>query len=40
VIPHPSPLNVKWFKDYPDFEKERVKDIRKAVHDAIDGAKG
>jgi len=32
VIPHPSPLNVKWFKDYPEFEKERVLEVRKAVH--------
>jgi uracil-DNA glycosylase len=39
VIPHPSPLNVKWLKDHPDFEKERIKDVRKAVHDAVRGAK-
>jgi uracil-DNA glycosylase family 4 len=39
VMPHPSPLNVKWFKDYPDFENERVKIIRKAVHDAVDSVK-
>ena len=37
VIPHPSPLNVKWFKDNPDFEKERIEDIRKAVHATMDG---
>ena len=35
VIPHPSPLNVKWFKDYPEFEKERVLTIREAVHRLI-----
>ena len=35
VIPHPSPLNVKWFKDHPEFERERVLEIRKAVHDTI-----
>ena len=36
VIPHPSPLNVKWFKDHPEFEKERILDIRKAVHEIVD----
>jgi uracil-DNA glycosylase len=39
VIPHPSPLNVKWFKDYPEFEKERVLDVRKAVHIIFGGIK-
>jgi len=32
VLPHPSPLNVKWFKDNPMFEKERMPIIRKYVH--------
>ena len=36
VIPHPSPLNVKWFKDHPEFETERILVIRKAVHDIVD----
>jgi len=36
VMPHPSPLNVKWFKDNPKFEKERIPEIRKAVHDITD----
>ncbi|MDR2866408.1 MAG: uracil-DNA glycosylase family protein [Methanomassiliicoccaceae archaeon] len=36
VLPHPSPLNVKWFKDHPEFEKERIKDVRKEVHMMID----
>lgn len=35
VIPHPSPLNVRWFKEHPEFEEERVLDVRKAVHDVI-----
>jgi len=35
VIPHPSPLNVKWFKDYPEFEKERVLEVRKAVQKIV-----
>lgn len=32
VLPHPSPLNQKWFKDYPEFEKFKVEEIRQAVH--------
>lgn len=32
VLPHPSPLNVKWFKDYPEFEEKRILKIRKEVH--------
>lgn len=35
VIPHPSPLNQKWFKDHPDFETERLPDIRKIVHKVL-----
>lgn len=35
VIPHPSPLNVRWFKDHPEFEDIRVKDVRKAVHTVL-----
>ena len=32
ILPHPSPLNVKWFKDHPEFEKTRMPHIRKIVH--------
>jgi len=35
VLPHPSPLNVKWFKDHPEFEKERIPEIRRIVHNII-----
>lgn len=35
VIPHPSPLNVKWFRDHPAFEAERVPVVRAAVHRAL-----
>lgn len=31
VLPHPSPLNVKWFKDHPKFLNERIYEIRKIV---------
>ena len=32
VIPHPSPLNMKWFKDHPEFEAVRIKEISAAIH--------
>ena len=32
VIPHPSPLNVRWFKEHPEFEKKRMTCIRETVH--------
>lgn len=35
VLPHPSPLNMKWFMDHPDFEKERLPQIRKEIWDAL-----
>ncbi|MDR0508945.1 MAG: uracil-DNA glycosylase family protein [Candidatus Methanoplasma sp.] len=35
VIPHPSPLNVRWFKEHPEFEKERIVEIRDTLHDLI-----
>jgi uracil-DNA glycosylase family 4 len=35
VMPHPSPLNIKWFKDHPEFESKRIPEIRKIVHKAL-----
>jgi len=35
VIPHPSPLNVRWFKEHPEFEKDRVAEVRNCLHDLI-----
>lgn len=35
VLPHPSPLNIKWFKDNPDFNKKRIYEIRDIVKDII-----
>jgi uracil-DNA glycosylase family 4 len=32
ILPHPSPINVKWFKDNPQFEEERIPVVREAVH--------
>ena len=35
VLPHPSPLNIKWFKDNPDFMKKRIIEIRKIIDDTL-----
>ena len=35
VLPHPSPVNVKWFKDHLEFEKERLPQIRILIHQAL-----
>ncbi|MFA6073170.1 MAG: uracil-DNA glycosylase family protein [Candidatus Woesearchaeota archaeon] len=35
VLPHPSPLNQKWFKDNPKFEKERLLEIRTIIHEVL-----
>lgn len=35
VLPHPSPLNMKWFMDHPDFEKVRIKEIRKIIKEVL-----
>jgi uracil-DNA glycosylase family 4 len=32
ILPHPSPLNMKWFKDYPEFLEKRVFEIEKQIH--------
>lgn len=31
VLPHPSPLNIKWFKDHPIFEEKRLPEIREII---------
>ncbi len=35
VLPHPSPLNIKWFKDHPEFFHERLPSIRKRLHQVL-----
>lgn len=35
VLPHPSPLNIKWFKDNPAFEEKRLTDIRNSVRQIV-----
>ena len=36
VLPHPSPLNIKWFKDDPKFMNERILEIRKIIKNILD----
>jgi len=35
VLPHPSPSNVKWFKDNPEFLQKRVYKIETIIHDIL-----
>jgi len=37
VLPHPSPLNIKWFKDNPNFYAHRLPEIRKIINDVLKG---
>jgi uracil-DNA glycosylase family 4 len=37
VIPHPSPLNVRWFKEHPEFEEYRIAEIRNELRRIIFG---
>lgn len=36
ILPHPSPLNVKWFRDHPEFEQTRIPEIAACVHRILD----
>ncbi len=35
VLPHPSPLNMKWFRDYPEFEEKRVREVSGVVREVL-----
>ncbi len=35
VLPHPSPLNIKWFRDHPQFLDYRMPDIRQVIHQVL-----
>ena len=32
VLPHPSPLNIKWFKEHPNFMEKRIFEIREIIN--------
>ncbi len=35
VLPHPSPLNIKWFKDNPEFHEKRILEIRDTIKEVL-----
>lgn len=35
ILPHPSPLNIKWFKNNPQFLEKRLPEIRKIINNLI-----
>lgn len=35
VIPHPSPLNRRWLKNHPQFEQEKILEIRNKIHELV-----
>lgn len=35
VLPHPSPLNMRWFREHPEFEAQRIPEISKIVHNVL-----
>lgn len=35
VLPHPSPVNIKWFKDHPEFENTQLLLIRNHIHSIL-----
>jgi len=36
VLPHPSSLNRKWFKDNPEFGKKKLPEIRRKIKEVIE----
>lgn len=36
VLPHPSPLNIKWFKDHPEFMEKRIFEIIKIINKVLE----
>lgn len=35
VLPHPSPLNARWFRMHPEFETQRMPVIREKLHQVL-----
>lgn len=40
VLPHPSPLNIKWFRDNTEFMETRICKIREEVHKVLNVKEG
>lgn len=38
VLPHPSPINIKWFKDNPEFMEKRLDEIRNLLHSVLNNS--
>lgn len=36
VLPHPSPLNIRWFKENPAFLDTRVQQIEQVIHEVLE----
>lgn len=36
VLPHPSPLNIKWFKEHPNFMSKRIYEIREILKETLE----
>lgn len=36
ILPYPSPLNTKWFKDHLEFMKKRLFEIRKIINEVLE----
>ena len=35
VLPHPPPLNIKWFKDHPEFMERRIFEVRNIINEVL-----
>jgi len=35
VLPHPSSLNIRWFKKHPEFMENRILEVRKIIKDVL-----
>ena len=35
VLPYPSPLNIRWFKNHPEFMEKRIVEIRNKMKDLL-----
>ena len=35
VLPHPSPLNIKWLQDNPQFMEKRILEIREIIKNTL-----